>query len=332
MITQNAQLVMVSFDVKSLFTNVPLVETINIILNKLFTQDNETVSGFDRSTFKDLLELAVLDTNFIFDNKLYHQIDGMAMGSPLGPTFANIFMCHLEEGIFSECPDEIKPKLYKRYIDDTFAIFETFEQADRFLNFINSRHPNIEFTIETEQENSLSFLDICISRTNNTFSTGVYRKNTFTGLGLNFYSFCPLNFKINSCKTLLHRAYNICSDWNKFHMEVSFLIEYFGKNCYPPAVFYGVLRKFLNNIFSPPMQHCTVPKKKVYVSLPYMGNLTTSIKKDLTSHLTRLYPYVQFHFIFKNNFTLGNLFKFKDGIPKLFRSGIIINLIVLDVI
>ena len=106
-------------------------------------------------------------------------------------------------------------------------------------------------------------------------------------------------------------------------MEVSFLIEYFGKNCYPPAVFYGVLRKFLNNIFSPPMQHCTVPKKKVYVSLPYMGNLTTSIKKDLTSHLTRLYPYVQFHFIFKNNFTLGNLFKFKDGIPKLFRSGII---------
>ena len=54
-----------------------------------------------------------------------------------------------------------------------------------------------------------------------------------------------------------------------------------------------------------------------------MGNQTTSIKKDLTSHLTRLYPYVQFHFIFKNPFTLGNLYKFKDGIPKLFRSGIV---------
>ena len=52
------------------------------------------------------------------------------MGSPLRPSFANIFMCHLEESIFSECPQDIRPKLYKRYVDDTFALFENFDQAN----------------------------------------------------------------------------------------------------------------------------------------------------------------------------------------------------------
>ena len=96
----------------------------------------------------------------------------------------------------------------------------------------------MKFTMETEQEDCLSFLDISVSRTDNHFSTRVYRKPTFTGLGLNFYSFCSFKFKLNSCKTLLHRAYNICSDWTKFHSEMTFLTEYFGDNCYPPL---GVL-------------------------------------------------------------------------------------------
>ena len=322
-ITQSAELVMVSFDVTSLFTNIPLVETIEIILSKLFTAGNQMINGFDRQSFKNLLELSVLDTNFIFDGKLFQQIDGMAMGSPLGPTFANIFMCHLEERIFSDCPEEFKPKYYRRFVDDTFALFRNLDEAHMFLNFINSLHPNIQFTVETEQEESLSFLDITVNRTNNRFSTGVYRKSTFTGLGLNFYSYCSFKFKLNSCKTLLHRAYNVCSDWVSFHSEISFLTDYFAKNCYPPSILSHSIKKFLDNVFKPRTTYCTVPKKQVYVSLPYMGNLSMSVEKELNSCLTRLYPYVNFIFIFKNPFILGNLFRFKDTIPKLFHSGIV---------
>ena len=232
-------------------------------------------------------------------------------------------MCFLEEGIFSDCPEEFRPKFYRRFVDDTFALFQNLDEANKFLNFINSRHPNIKFTMETEQEDCLSFLDISVSRTNNNFSTGVYRKPTFTGLGLNFYSFSSFKFKLNSCKTLLHRAYNICSDWAKFHSEMLFLTEYFGKNCYPPFILSNAIKKFLDNVFKPPAKFCTVPRKQLYISLPYMGNHSTLVGKELTASLTKLYPYVQFNFIFKNPFTLGNLFKFKDSIPNLFRSGIV---------
>src|SRR5215469_1490602 len=87
---------MVSYDVKSLFTNVPLYETIDIILEQIFTNDNSTFNSFSRNNFKKLLELAILDTHFIFNEKVFKQVDGVAMGSPLGPTLANIFMCSLE--------------------------------------------------------------------------------------------------------------------------------------------------------------------------------------------------------------------------------------------
>ena len=73
------------------------------------------------------------------------------------------------------------------------------------------------------------------------------------------------------------------------------------------------------------MKYCTVPKKQVYVSLPYMGNFSASVEKELTTSLAKLYPYAQFNFIFKNPFTLGNFFRFKDSIPNLFRSGIVYN-------
>ena len=106
---QSSNSFMVSFDVQSLFTNVPLSETIDIILNKLFPTENTLFNGFNVHSFRKLLELAVIDTHFIFNDVVYKQIDGMAMGSPLGPTFANIFMCHLEELFLNECPVSFKP-------------------------------------------------------------------------------------------------------------------------------------------------------------------------------------------------------------------------------
>lgn len=94
---QDSDLFMASFDVESLFTNIPVRDPIDIILDKLFPTPDSSYHNFSRSHFKMFLELAVLDTAFIFNGVLFRQIEGMAMGSPLGPTFANIFMCSLEE-------------------------------------------------------------------------------------------------------------------------------------------------------------------------------------------------------------------------------------------
>ena len=326
-LSQDVNSFMVSFDVSSLFTNVPLFETIDVILNKLFPTDDSVFNGFDKLSFRKLLELSVLDTHFVFNEKLYKQVEGMAMGSPLGPTFANIFMCYLEELYLSNCPIAFKPIFYKRYVDDTFALFKDPSHVDLFLNYINSFHANIKFTVDIESNNELSFLDILISKHNNKFVTSVYRKGTFTGLGLNFFSHCPINFKLNSCRTLLHRAFKLCSTWPKFHEEIKFLSKYFNNNCYPQYVFQNFIKKYMNNFFQPRSENFNVPKKEVYISLPYMGSFSSFCKKDLNTVLSKLYPYAKFNFIFKNPLTIGSLFKFKDTLPELMRSNIIYNFI-----
>ena len=95
-VTNTNDLIMCSFDIKSLFTNIPLDETIEIILNKLFPNINNKYKNFTRTEFKSLLQLATKNSIFMFDQQLYEQIDGVAMGSPCGPTFANLFLCHYE--------------------------------------------------------------------------------------------------------------------------------------------------------------------------------------------------------------------------------------------
>ena len=80
---------MCSFDVSSLFTNVPLDETIQICLDKLYALANPP--KLPRSVLKDLLVFATKRSHFVFDGQYYDQIDGVAMGSPLGPVLANFF-------------------------------------------------------------------------------------------------------------------------------------------------------------------------------------------------------------------------------------------------
>ena len=82
---------MAGFDVTSLFTNIPLDETIEIIARQLFC-NSEIFHGFSLVEFVKLLNLAVKNCHFIFNGKFYDEVDGVAMGSPFGPLLANIFL------------------------------------------------------------------------------------------------------------------------------------------------------------------------------------------------------------------------------------------------
>ena len=108
---------MASFDVTSLFTCVPLEEVINICLDKLFANTN-TVNNLNRTQLYKMLSFTLKQNHFLFDGKVYNQVDGVAMGSPLGPVMANIFMCELERKALEQYSGTL-PSLYRRYVDDT---------------------------------------------------------------------------------------------------------------------------------------------------------------------------------------------------------------------
>ena len=114
------------------------------------------------TVLKDLLEFATKKSHFTFDWPYYDQIDGVAMGSLLGPVLANIFMCHFEESWLTN--NQFRPSIWFWYVDDTFTffLFDSKDTASRFLDFLNSRHSNIKFTKELEENREIPFLDVCI--------------------------------------------------------------------------------------------------------------------------------------------------------------------------
>ncbi|XP_068757437.1 uncharacterized protein [Montipora capricornis] len=120
-ISMNEEDILVSYDMTALFTNVPSNETINILVDKAFTNDwfNQTYYlNIEKEELAQLLEVATTNQLFQFDGHLYEQTDGVALGCRLGLLMGNVFMCHLEEKL--AC-DGMVPPLYKRYIDHTLA-------------------------------------------------------------------------------------------------------------------------------------------------------------------------------------------------------------------
>ena len=148
----------------------------------------------------------------LFDQEFYKFHDGVAMGSPLAVTLANVFLCYHEKILFKICPSEFKPVICIRYVDDTFLLFSSKHHIKKFRNYLNCQHKNINFTSDIENENSILFLNIKITRVNNKFMTSVYRKPTFSRVFTNFGSFIPKSYKYNLLFRLLYRGFKICAN------------------------------------------------------------------------------------------------------------------------
>ena len=126
---------MCSFDVSSLFTNVPPDETIQICLDKLNALENPP--RLSRLVLKNLLLFAKKKSHFVFDGQYYDQIDGVGMVSPLGPVSANIFICDFEEKWVIKSIS--RPTIWFRYVDDTFTPFKNKNDAMSFLDYLNGK-------------------------------------------------------------------------------------------------------------------------------------------------------------------------------------------------
>ena len=213
--------ILVSFDVVSLFTNVPLTETIDMIADDIYKSKNKP--NFEKEVFIELMKMATSGI-FLYNGKYYKQIDGVTMGSPLGPTMANFCMSYHERRLLKSNNKSCTPPLYLRYVDDIFCVFRGSLRHEDFLNKLNAMHKNIKFTSEVGND-SLAFLDTYIELPKteaDSVKCSVYRKKTYTSLIMNFSAVCPSKWKIGLIQCLLHRAYQISSNWTIMSIESNF--------------------------------------------------------------------------------------------------------------
>lgn len=211
-ITLQPEHILVSFDVVSLFTNIPMDEALPTI-RPLLPDD-----------LYQLATACISSTYFYWNGQYYEQIRGAAMGSPLSPIIANLYLEKFKQDALSTA--KYKPTHYFRYIDDMFATWPHGRmELDNFLHHLNTRHPTINFTMEVEKDNKLPFLDTLITRsTDGKLNHQVYRKPTHTDRYLHASSHHHPAQKRAVIKTLINRAQRI-SDITHIEQEKTHLLD-----------------------------------------------------------------------------------------------------------
>ena len=241
-----------------------MLETIDIIAKTV--EENPQLCPISPPLLRDLLTLCTTNVQFLFNGIFYRQIDGVAMGSPLGCLFANIFMGFIEERLYNTL--ESHCSFYCRFIDDTFALMHDETSARLLLDVLNTAHNSLHFTHECEREGVISFLDVkVIKHPIGSFGTAVHRKPTFSGVYLNFNSFVPVRFKRGLVRTLFLRAIRICSP-EFLQCEFDFITEALKRNAYP-EYFINRYRVLQEDVKEKPL---IAEKKPIYLQLPFYGD------------------------------------------------------------
>ena len=224
---------MASLDVVSLFTKVPTDKTLAVVRDKLVADPLlEERTCIPIYNLMEMLTFCVETIYFEMGSDIYRQEEGLAMGSPLSPVLANLYMEYFEEMPLGST--SLEPSMWLRYVDDTFILWPHQEDVQILLDHVNSIRPSIQFTIEKEQDNKLPFLDVLVTCTEQGFRSSVYRKPTFTRQYLNFNSHHPYKKGIVRC--LQHRAKTISSDTDAYQEEMISLRHNLHRNNYPESI------------------------------------------------------------------------------------------------
>ena len=276
-----------------------------------------------------MLKLCVCNNYFVFNGSIYTQLDGVSMGNSLGPVLANVFLSHLEETYFKE--NAYFPQAYMRYVDDTFCLFSDKSHIQHFLEYINSVHPNITFTVEFENNNTLEFLDTCVNRNStmhNHISINMKHKSTDRGLFFHFDSFVPLCYKVNLIRCLVFRIYKFCTDWSIITCELQKLKIKLKSNGFPSYIIDNTIYKFLENLHYPSNVNQSKSDEqnkgdRLILVLPYLGPISCILKRKVTRLINKYFPKVRLNVVFRRGYNLSSLFQFKDRLPLSCRSFVV---------
>ena len=350
---------LLSYDAINLFTNVPLLKTINFILQAEYgdhcecksenkkNKTNKCHTCTNKEHLRWLLHIATAETHFHFNGNIYLQHEGVSMGSPLGPLIADIFLIHLEKKLMNEL--EMNGIVYyRRFVDDTFVIARNDADEKKIQSIMNKFDKSVQFTYEQEQplDRSISFLDVTVicQRTKSTswFKTKIYRKDTFTGLITKYTSFVPHEYKRSAISAMAYRAIRICSDYITMNEEFGFIKEIALANDYPSWFVDTVIGQTLNRYIEKSGKTSTIqqsdklttptttpdPKEKLkhsplLVDIPFAGRPTTTLGRQLISIVKKVRPDITLQPIPRPFPTIQCLFPRKEMLDKNLQANIV---------
>ena len=281
------------YDAKALFTSVLIKPALKII--KKLLEEDQTLQQRASMTVNNitcLLEFCLNSTYFTFQEKFYEQVEGAAMGSPISPIVAKLYMEDFEMRAINTSPQP--PLMWKRFVDDTCVIIKA-AQKQSFLDHINSIDQNIQFTAEEARpDGSIPFLDILITPCEDgSLATTVFRKPTHPDLYMQWDSHHAISSKYSVIGTLHHRANTICSSSELLQHEEQNLKRVLTKCKYSIWALNRVKIKMktLAQKNNKKNKSCNIDhqQQNPYTVVPYYKGLSESLKRACRKYGVQVY-------------------------------------------
>nr|XP_033799951.1 vomeronasal type-2 receptor 26-like [Geotrypetes seraphini] len=224
---------LVTLDIAALYTNISQEAAVSIIQYYLNLQN---LSAKRIDFLVTIARLALSKNYFEFDGHFFFQICGTAMGAKMAPTIACLYVAAFEDQHLYPSPHFAKFLLWKRYIDDVFAVWVgTNIELKDFLEWLNQQDSTLQFTAQSSNQ-SLPFLDMNISIANGEFSTSIYRKPTDRNNLLRYDSHHPRHLRRNIPTGQFLRLRRLCSSRTEFECKAEDMKERFKERGYPTSV------------------------------------------------------------------------------------------------
>ena len=267
---------LVSFDVKSLFTSIPLQLALDCTGTLLQQTADDTPLPLPNDKIMDLLKLCFESTFFQYNERHYKQLHDTAMGSPVSVVVAEIVMQHIEKRDLATYDQTLQ--FWFHYVDDTITILQT-DDIDVFHGHLNRQNSDIQFTRELEDNGKILFLDCLVSRDDTRLRTTVYHKPTHTDKLFDQSSYNPTSHRVTTVRTLTRRAQIICDSADSLRDENKHLRQIFHKNDYSDE--FIDTNKYKQTKQNDECANTETKNKLTTVSLPYIRGTSETIARIL---------------------------------------------------
>ena len=184
---------LLTLDIKDLYVNIPIKETIHITENQLTMHNDKHIAN----QIIKLLETILAQNYFTFQNQIYQPDKGIAMGSPISGTVAEIFLQQLEKTHIKHLIDSKQLIFYARYVDNILIIYDSsLTSPTNIQHYMDTIHDNIKLNATHETNDTVIFLGLSIIRKPTSLELDIYRKPILTDTTINFLSNHPLEHKL----------------------------------------------------------------------------------------------------------------------------------------